>query len=184
MAEVFSRRIMIQAPVWKKLSRVTLSGALSVLAGATLLFFIACDRPNPTPQPEDAGRNESPQGELTLNDPRVRAVPPGVRVTAAYLRISNQTDQDDRLLAVRMPGAGRVEIHETIIDAEDVMRMRHLPQGLPIPARSTVELKSGGAHIMLMELTYEPRAGEMVELEFEFERAGLRASKARVFDAD
>ncbi|MEQ9366816.1 MAG: copper chaperone PCu(A)C [Leptospirales bacterium] len=126
----------------------------------------------------------APADRLSVQAARVRAVPPGVRVSAAYMRIVNRTANPDRLLAVRMAGAARVEIHETVVDEEGVMRMRPLAKGIAIPAGSGVELKPGGAHVMLMELGVEPRAGQSVELECEFERGGTITVSARVFNGE
>ena len=46
------------------------------------------------------------------------------------------------------------------------------PGGFPVPANGTVELKPGGFHIMLMNLTEPLEAGDSVELELTFEKAG------------
>jgi copper(I)-binding protein len=44
------------------------------------------------------------------------------------------------------------EIHEMKMEG-DVMRMRALKDGLALPAGQAVELKPGGYHVMLMDLT-------------------------------
>jgi copper(I)-binding protein len=126
----------------------------------------------------------APAGRLSALEPRIRAVPPGVRVTAAYLWIANRTAEDDRLVAARMDGAGRVEIHATVVDDAGVMRMRPLADGLAIPAGESVELKPGGLHIMLMDLEDPPRSGETRKLELDFERSGTQTIPARVFDEE
>jgi copper(I)-binding protein len=50
----------------------------------------------------------------------------------------------------------------------DVMRMRAVTGGLELPPRQPVELKSGGYHVMLMELKKALVAGETVPLTLEF----------------
>jgi periplasmic copper chaperone A len=59
-------------------------------------------------------------------------------------------DQDMKLVGVATPVAGVGEVHEMRMDG-GVMKMRALPS-LDLPAGKTVELKSGGNHIMLMDL--------------------------------
>jgi copper(I)-binding protein len=41
-----------------------------------------------------------------------------------------------------------------------------------MPAGSTVELKSGGYHIMLMDLKQELKAGSTISITLEFAKAG------------
>jgi len=100
-----------------------------------------------------------------------RATPPHAPVGGGFLTITNGGDEDDRLVAASSPIAGRVEIHEMKMDG-DVMRMRPLADGLPIPAGQTVVLKPGGYHLMLMELTDALTEGDSFELSLTFEKAG------------
>jgi copper(I)-binding protein len=53
----------------------------------------------------------------------------------------------------------------------DVMSMSDVPV-IDLPAGGTVELKSGGYHIMLMDLAKELKAGDTISLVLEFEKAG------------
>lgn len=88
-------------------------------------------------------------GELEITLPWSREIPPGAPVAAGYVSIRNRGTVDDRLVAVRSDAAGRVEIHE--VRHEDGMaRMRHLPDGLPLPAGETVALAPGGYHLMFI----------------------------------
>ena len=74
-----------------------------------------------------------------------------------------------RLVEVRSPVAGIVEVHEMRLEG-DVMRMRAAPV-LPLPAGQTVELKPGGYHVMLMDLNGPVKAGDAVPLTLVFEGA-------------
>ena len=69
--------------------------------------------------------------------------------------------QDARLVEVKSPVAGVVEIHEMTMD-KDVMKMRALPKGLELPAGKGVELKPGGYHVMLMDLKQQMKEGDTV----------------------
>lgn len=109
-------------------------------------------------------------GDLTLRGAFSRATPPGAPVAGGFLTIDN-AGAADRLVTARTDLAGRTEIHEMAMEGE-VMRMRALPEGLPIPADGTVELKPGGYHLMFMELKQPLVEGETVDVTLTFEKAG------------
>ena len=111
-------------------------------------------------------------GDLTLTAPFSRATPPGAPVGGGFLTIANTGAQDDRLVAVRADSiTDRAEIHEMAMQGE-VMQMRQLPEGLPIPAGATVELKPGGFHLMFMDLKRPLVEGESFNITLAFEKAG------------
>lgn len=111
-------------------------------------------------------------GDILIEDARVGATHGGAPVTAAFAKITNTGATDDRLVSVRADIAGRAEIHTMEVD-DGVMRMRPLPDGLPVPAGITVVLEPGGLHLMLMRLSSRPGPGDEVVLGLEFERAGM-----------
>ena len=63
--------------------------------------------------------------------------------------------------------AGTVEIHETTIDENNVMRMRPV-EGIDIPAKGSVELKPGGYHIMLLNVKKALQPGDKLSLTLTF----------------
>ncbi|AYG69488.1 MULTISPECIES: copper chaperone PCu(A)C [unclassified Rhizobium] len=110
-------------------------------------------------------------GDLTISTPYVRAMVPGAPVGGGYMTITNTGDTDDRLVAASSPRAGTVQIHEMRMD-KDIMVMRELADGLPIPAGKTVELKPGGYHVMFMKVTDRFIEGQTVRATLKFEKAG------------
>ena len=94
---------------------------------------------------------------LHIDHPLARATPPGARAADAFLSVENKGATPDRLIAASSPVAEIVEVHETTMDG-GVMRMRAIP-GIDINARSKVDLKPGGYHIMLMELKQPLKIG-------------------------
>ena len=68
--------------------------------------------------------------------------------------------------------AKRVEIHETEMTDQGVMKMRPVEDGLALPAGETVTLKPGGKHIMVMGLDGELAKGATLPLTLDFEVAG------------
>ena len=79
----------------------------------------------------------------------VRASVQGQKATGAFMQLT--ASQPTTLVGVASPVAGVAEVHEMKMDG-DVMRMRALPQGLPLPAGQPVALTPGGYHVMLMDL--------------------------------
>lgn len=110
-------------------------------------------------------------GALKIGQPWGRATPKGAQVGAGYLTVTNTGSQPDRLIGGSLVNAGRVEIHQTAMDA-GVMKMRELERGLEIPPGQTVELKPGGYHIMFMDLKDPLREDETLEGTLVFEKAG------------
>lgn len=109
-------------------------------------------------------------GDLTLSNAFTRATPPRAPVAGGFVTIAN-AGADDRLVAASSPIAGRVEIHEMAMQ-DNVMQMRELPDGLPIGAGETVELKPGGLHLMFFDLTQPLTEGETVPVTLRFEKSG------------
>ena len=98
--------------------------------------------------------------------------------SAAFLTISNQTGQTDRLLSAECDAARAVELHETRME-NDIMAMRQV-SAIDIPAGASVELKPGGYHIMLIDLSEELKAGQKLALTLVFENAGRVAVEAEI----
>ena len=90
---------------------------------------------------------------------------------AAFMTITNATSQDDRVVSAETSVAQRAELHETM-ELDGVMRMIPQPDGFPLPAGATLELKPGGKHIMLVGLVNPLAPGETYQLTLNFERAG------------
>ena len=103
---------------------------------------------------------------LMVTEPRVRAMPPGSKNTAAYLTIKNVGQKDVELVRVDTPVADFAEFHLSKME-DGVMKMEHM--GEPrIPAGKKLKLQPGGRHIMLMGLKKDLVTGEKVPLELHF----------------
>jgi hypothetical protein len=78
---------------------------------------------------------------------------PGVenRNTAAFMNIRNNTNIDDTLFVVSSDISKIVELHETFTTENEMKGMRHVKQ-IAIPAKTTLELKPGGHHVMFIGL--------------------------------
>ncbi len=103
----------------------------------------------------------------------VRAVPPGSRVSAAYVELENRGSGADRLLAASSPIAGVVELHN--VSREGGVMSMYPVESIPLPAGETTSLKPGGYHIMLIDLKRQPQPGERVAVELALEHGGTLA---------
>ncbi|MCO5215930.1 MAG: copper chaperone PCu(A)C [Thermomicrobiales bacterium] len=90
---------------------------------------------------------------------------------AVFMTIENTGDTPDTLIAGSTDVAKIVEIHTMEMEG-DVMVMMELEEGLEIPAGETVELKSGGYHVMLIDLTRSLDKDDEFALKLEFKEAG------------
>jgi copper(I)-binding protein len=114
-------------------------------------------------------------GPLRIDHPYATTTPPGAANGAAYLRgIRNTGDQADRLIGASTPVARTVEIHRSVVDAQNVMRMRAI-EGIALPPKSEVQLRHGGEyHLMLIDLKQPLKDGDRFPMTLRFEKAGER----------
>ena len=105
--------------------------------------------------------------------------PPGARTAAVYLTLTGD-DSDDRIVAVRTDAARVAELH-THVHSDGMMRMQRLDV-IDVPAREDVVFKPHGLHIMLIDLTGSPVAGQQLTVTLTLERAGDITFAAAVRD--
>lgn len=108
--------------------------------------------------------------DITLADPWVRSSDASVvgGMSGAFMKLTNNSDQVVTLVGGSSNVAGMVEIHETVMAAEG-MQMQEIGAGLQIPAGQTITLQPGGMHVMLMNLSQDIAAGDLVEITLNFD---------------
>lgn len=87
-------------------------------------------------------------------------------MAAGYFTVTNTGDTDAELTSVSSDLAADITMHTTTDN-----RMRKV-NSLTVPAGGRLTLSSGGNHLMLMELTHKPVAGDRVSMELHFAKAG------------
>ena len=110
-------------------------------------------------------------GDLTVTSPWTRATPGGAKIAGGYLKITNNGTASDRFVGAKSEEADHLELHEMSM-SDGVMKMRPLPDGLEIKPGETVELKSGGYHLMFMDIKLPFKQGDMIKATLQFEKAG------------
>jgi len=120
--------------------------------------------------------------DLKPTDGWARETVPGQTSAAAYLTVINNGTGADRLIAVSSDSAANAMVHSTTTSNHGVSRMRHLGDGLAIPAKTAVELSPGRTHIMLTGLKQPLRRGQKLTLDLRFEQSGTRRAMVKVLD--
>jgi copper(I)-binding protein len=110
-------------------------------------------------------------GAIEIDHPWARATPGGAKVGAGYLKLTNTGATPDRLVSATAAAAGRVEIHEMSMD-NGMMMMRPVKGGVELKPGGTVEFKSGGYHLMLLDLKAPLKTGDHIKGTLTFEKAG------------
>jgi copper(I)-binding protein len=108
-------------------------------------------------------------GTLTISETFTRSTITGQKNAAGFLSIQNEGNAD-KLLSVKSNVSSSMEIHEMKMDG-NVMQMRQV-NSLDIPSKAKVELKPGGYHLMFIDIKSPLKAGESVEVQLTFEKAG------------
>lgn len=109
-------------------------------------------------------------GNLHIDHPWSKEVPPTSAVAAAFFNVMNHGDEGDTLLRAESPIAGKTELHAHIHE-DGMMKMREVEK-IDIPANGTRTLKPGSYHIMFFDLQKVPALGDRFPLKLHFAKAG------------
>ncbi|NKK64394.1 copper chaperone PCu(A)C [Rhizobium leguminosarum] len=121
-------------------------------------------------------------GDLEISGGFAKAMLPGQPVGGGFFTVKNNGQADDRLVSVRSPAAGEVQIHE-MVTKDNVMRMRQLKDGIAIAAGETVKLEPGNLHLMFQKVKSPFKQGDEVPVTLTFEKAGKVDLVLRVLSA-
>ncbi|GJM15756.1 MAG: hypothetical protein DHS20C13_10830 [Thermodesulfobacteriota bacterium] len=113
----------------------------------------------------------SAEGDIAINDAWVREVPPGSSVSAIYMTIQSNGDEDDKLVSMSSKAAESAELHTSKVDSNGVATMEMI-EVLDIPSNNSIDFQPGGMHIMLIGLKESLVGKDSVNLKLVFEKAG------------
>ena len=102
--------------------------------------------------------------------------------SALYFTVYNHGEIPDTLISAKSKSADLTEVHETFKREGNLMGMRAV-KFIAIPAKSVVELKPGGFHVMLLDLKKDFRMGDLITTTLHFKHAGTRKVNAVVKDS-
>ena len=118
--------------------------------------------------------------DIEIEGAYARASIPNVPNSAAFFVIKNNSDKDIAITSANSDVAEKNELH-THIKENKMMKMMKIEK-LVVPAKSSLELKSGGDHIMLMGIKKELKAGDEISLELSFSDGDKKSIKVPVKD--
>lgn len=118
--------------------------------------------------------------DVEIEGAYARASIPNVPNSAAFFVIKNNSDKDIAITSANSDIAEKNELH-THIKENKMMKMIKIEK-LVVPAKSSLELKSGGDHVMLIGLKKELKAGDEISLELSFSDGDKKSIKVPVKD--
>ena len=107
-------------------------------------------------------------GGVTVVD-AYAAEPITTDVGAVYLTIENRGAAADTLVSAAAPVAAMVHLHRMTPGGGARMRVQEVAV---VPAHGQLRLRPGGLHLMLMQLSHRPTAGDTIDLAITFRHAG------------
>lgn len=118
--------------------------------------------------------------DVEIDGAYARASIPNVSNSAAFFVIKNNSDKDIAITSANSDIAEKNELH-THIKENQMMKMIKIEK-LVVPAKSSLELKSGGDHVMLIGLKKELKVGDEISLELSFSDGDKKSIKVPVKD--
>ena len=118
--------------------------------------------------------------DIEIEGAYARASIPNAPNSAAFFVIKNNSDKDIAITSANSDIAEKNELH-THIKENKMMKMMKIEK-LVVPAKSSLELKSGGDHVMLIGLKKELKAGDEISLELSFSDGDKKKIKVPVKD--
>ncbi len=147
----------------------------TAILGLLIAMTVACQADADKTAATAAGKAAD---SLTVENPFVRAIPPGQPNSAAFMTLVNTSDSDHSVKSAASPVAATVELH-THTNNNGVMEMRQVPQ-IDVPAKGRTELKPGGLHVMLIGLQQELKVGETAAITLTFDDGSTTTVKAPI----
>lgn len=102
---------------------------------------------------------------LEITDLRIKAPIPGQIISAGYMNVRNQTDEEVSIVRVSSRSASKIEMHTH--NTQDGMMMMQKLDLVDVPAGGTVNFKEGGYHLMVFDPDAEAVKAGTLRLVFE-----------------
>lgn len=104
---------------------------------------------------------------IEVNEAHIRATLPGTQISSAYMSLHNLSDSALTLKSVTSDVSERIEIHNHVM-TNGMMQMRQ-KENIIVAAHSQVNLKPGGLHLMIFNLSAPLKAEQVVKLTLHFD---------------
>lgn len=110
--------------------------------------------------------------DLDFTHAWIKNLPASVPMRAGYMHISNTTEKNYTIVSMSSNAFETVEMHRSL-EQDGVTRMEKLP-GLFIAAGSSLELKPGGIHLMMLNPLIPIKPGDQVDLWISLDSADIK----------
>ncbi len=104
--------------------------------------------------------------DMSFSNAYIPLMPPASMAYAAYMSISNASEQPRKVVGVSAEGFAMADIHKSMI--KDGVVSMELVHELNVPAGETITLVPGGIHVMLMKPDAAFMKGDTVTIQFMF----------------
>ena len=122
------------------------------------------------------------ENNLTVKSAWARRSMSGSSNSVAYVSLHNSSAKDIQIVgATALSVANRVEIHTTATDSDGVSRMVKLDK-LVIPSGGDIVMKTGGIHIMLLDLKKALNVGDKVKINLMLQGVGVYPVELEIKD--
>ncbi|MFC7327261.1 copper chaperone PCu(A)C [Marinactinospora rubrisoli] len=158
-----------------------LLGACAVLPLLALPGCAGAPESAPTPTPaQEPETGSAASGEVRVDGAWIPE-PATPDSTTAYFTVTNAAEADDALVAVESPVSGEVELGSTTETPSGASQMGVVEE-IPVPGGGSTELRSGGFHLMVNDLSEPLAAGDAVTLTLTFESGSVLDVEAPVLE--
>ncbi|MDB6164564.1 MAG: hypothetical protein JWL98_1996 [Xanthomonadaceae bacterium] len=99
-----------------------------------------------------------------VRDGWIRLTPGGMGMLAGYARVVNPCPSEAALIRADSKAFADTSMHESRLE-NGISHMRAVPM-VRIAPNTAVDFKPGGLHLMLMQPTFAPKAGDQVPIDF------------------
>ncbi len=160
--------------------RLTLCASLLMLlvaCGPVSAASVSSSAAMPASPPRSLAGSPTVLGDISVSTVWVQGAASPGGAAVAYMAIDN-SGPADKLLSVSSDAATDIRLYETQT-TDGAVRMVNVP-AMVIPEGGQAQLKPGGNHAMMLNITRQLRPGDVLTLILSFERAGTLAVAAVV----
>ena len=115
-----------------------------------------------TSSASQTSQNQPVNANLLVENARAKSTIPGIKVSAGYLKLTNNSNQSMRFTGVKTSAAKYTEFHKMVM-RDSKMAMRKVDE-IEIKAKQSFEFKPNGYHLMFMGLNQRFKPGESITL--------------------
>lgn len=142
------------------LAKILQKSALAAFCGS---FILAA----PALAAQPAAKTAAAQSAVSVQNAWARPMPPAAKVGAGYFEMRNNGKTALRFIAAESDIAEKVEIHSMAMEG-NVMKMRHLGDGIEIAPHGRLSFAPGAYHLMFINPKAPFKAGQVFSVRFKF----------------